>query len=121
MRPMIGVAALFLTFAVGSASAHEKGCNGSSVPKSIKVNCCGKAEDHLLEPEQVTRGANDEYIVSVEGLTLTIPSNKALPSSDSCSHIFFAWESSTVGEAWTPKKGGFWTPAVYCFLTPMND
>jgi hypothetical protein len=74
----IAVAALLLTFACGSASAHDKGCDGNSVPKTVKVNCCGKAEDHLLKPEQVTRGQNYEYIVSVDGLTFSISSSKAL-------------------------------------------
>ena len=45
------------------------------------MDCCGKADEHQLKPEQITRGPNDEYIVSFEGYTFVIPADKALPSN----------------------------------------
>src|SRR5579864_6793113 len=85
-----------LTFAaitIEMASAHDQGCDGGPVPVKIKQDCCGRSEEHRLKPEQINRGPNREYIVSFEGYTFVIAADKALPSHDSCSHIFFpnAW------------------------------
>jgi hypothetical protein len=65
--PWIWAAIAVLAFAamtIESASAHDKGCDGNPVPGGIKLDCCGKADEHQLKPEQITRGAKDEYIVS---------------------------------------------------------
>jgi len=109
----MGLAA-FIAMAIGNASAHEKGCDGNPVPAAIKLDCCSKADEHRLEPEQVTRGPNDEYIVAFEGYLFVIPANKALPSNDRCSHIFFpnVWVNNLGRD---PKA-----PDVYCFLTPLD-
>jgi hypothetical protein len=58
-------------------------------PRAIKLDCCGQADEHLLKPEQISRGPNHEYIVSFEGYTFVITADKLLPSNDHCSHIFF--------------------------------
>jgi hypothetical protein len=79
----------FAAVVIESANAHDKGCDANPVPKAIKLDCCGKADEHQLKPEQITRGPNDEYIVSFEGYTFVIPADKALPSNDPCSQIFF--------------------------------
>ena len=79
----------FAAMTIESASAHDKGCDGNPVPGRIKLDCCGEADEHQLKPEQITRGPNDEYIVSFEGYTFVIPADKALPSNDPCSQIFF--------------------------------
>ena len=114
---MMGLAA-FIAMTVESASAHDKSCDGKPVPANIKTDCCGDLEEHLLKPEQVTRGPNDEYIVSFEGYTFVIPADKVLPSSDSCSHIFFPnmWAMTTDGDV--VRSPG--TPHVRCFLTPLG-
>jgi hypothetical protein len=93
------------------ASAHDKGCDGSPVSAGIKLDCCGKADEHQLKPEQISRGPKDEYIVSFEGYTFVIPADKVLPSNDHCSHIFFK-------NAWA--MGGGNVVRVYCFLTPLE-
>lgn len=109
----IGLAA-FTAVAIESASAHDKGCDSNPVPVAIKLDCCSKADEHQLKPEQITRGPNDEYLVSFEGYLFVIPANKALPSNDRCSHIFFpnVWVNNAGRD---PK-----TPDVYCFLTPLD-
>lgn len=117
LRP-IGLAAL-LAMMVESASAHDKDCDGGVVSEKIKSDCCGEADEHQLSPEQIGRGPNGEYIVSVEGYTFVIPADKALPSNDTCSHVFFP-------NMWTVTKGGdkirdpTITPKVRCFFTPLG-
>lgn len=111
-----GLAAL-TAMAIGAASAHDKGCDGDPVPIAIKLDCCGKADEHRVEPEQIHRGPNDEYVVAFEGYLFVIPADKALPSNDGCSHIFFPnmWINDGDHQTRDPK-----TPNVYCFLTPLN-
>jgi hypothetical protein len=107
----------FAAVAIESASAHDKGCDGNPVPVAIKLDCCGQADEHRLKPEQITRGPNDEYIVSFERYTFVIPADKALPSNDHCSHIFFenVWVIAGGNQLRVPG-----TPNVYCFLTPLD-
>ena len=106
----------FAAMTIESASAHDKGCDGNPVPGGIKLDCCGKADEHRLKPEQISRGPNDEYIVSFEGYTFVIPADKALPSNDPCSH--------TSQNVWMIAGGNVMrvpeTPNVYCFLTPLD-
>ena len=118
--PWIWAAIAVLAFAamtIESASAHDKGCDGNPVPRAIKLDCCGEAEEHQLKPEQIRRGANGEYIVSFEDYTFVIPADKALPSNDPCSHIFFE-------NVWVIAGGNVMrfpgTPGVHCFLTPLD-
>jgi len=109
----MGLAA-FTAMAIESASAHDKGCDGTPVPVAIKLNCCSKADEHQLNPGQISRGPNDEYIVSFENYVFEIPVDKALPSNDHCSHIFFP-------NVWVNNGGRDpATPDVYCFLTPLD-
>jgi hypothetical protein len=107
----------FAAVTIESATAHDKGCDANPVPKAIKLDCCGKADEHQLKPEQITRGPNDEYIVSVERYTFVIPADKALPSNDPCSHIFFENVWAVAGGNQMRFPG---TPNVYCFLTPLD-
>jgi hypothetical protein len=112
------IAALaFAVMTIDRASAHDKGCDGNPVPAAIKLDCCGAAEEHQLKPEQINRGPNDEYVVSFEGYMFVIPAGKALPSNDSCSHIFFPnmWVNDGAHQGRDPK-----TPNGYCFLTPLD-
>ena len=106
----------FAGVAIERASAHDKGCDGSPLPVAIKMDCCGKADEHQLKPEQISRGPNGEYIVSFEDYRFVIPADKALPSNDHCSHIFFenVWDIAG-GNAAHPS-----TPKVFCFLTPLD-
>jgi hypothetical protein len=105
----------FTAMAIESASAHDKGCDGNPVPDRIKLDCCGEGDEHQLKPEQISRGPNHEYIVSFEHYTFVIPADKALPSNDSCSHIFFR-------EAWAFEGGDLvpTRPNIHCFLTPLD-
>jgi hypothetical protein len=100
-----------------SASAHDKGCDGNLVPMRIKSDCCGEAEHHLLKPEAISRGPNNEYIVSFERYTFLIPADKALPSNDPCSHIFFenVWAYEGDNQVRDPRP-----PDIRCFLTPLD-
>ena len=101
----------FAAMTIESASAHDKGCDGNPVPAVIKLNCCGSADEHQLKPEQISRGPKGEYIVSFEDHRFVIPADKALPSNDPCSHIYFE-----DGDLWEVPG----TPNVYCFLTPLD-
>jgi hypothetical protein len=107
----------FTALAMDSASAHDKGCDGALVSTRIKWDCCGEAEEHRLKPEQVSRGPSDEYIVAVEGYTFVIPADKALPSDDPCSHIFFPNMWVIVGDDQVRDPT---PPKVRCFLTPLD-
>jgi hypothetical protein len=115
---MVAAATLlaFAAMTIETASAHDKGCDGNPVPGGIKLNCCGKADEHQLKPEQISRGPDGEYIVSFEDYRFVIPADKALPSNDHCSHIFFenVWDIAG-GNAVHPS-----TPKVFCFLTPLD-
>ena len=113
----IGLVA-FTAMAIEGASAHDKGCDGNPVLGRIKLDCCGEAEEHQLKPEQISRGPNDEYIVSFEGYTFVIPADKALPSNDPCSHIFFPnmWVETYGGNQVRDPR----TPNIRCFLTPLD-
>jgi hypothetical protein len=108
----------FTATAIEGASAHDKGCDGNPVLGRIKLDCCGEAEEHQLKPEQISRGPNDEYIVSFEGYTFVIPADKALPSNDPCSHIFFPnmWVATDDGNQMRDPT----TPNIRCFLTPLD-
>jgi hypothetical protein len=112
----IGLVA-FTAMAVDGARAHDKDCDGNPVLDRIKVDCCGEAEEHQLKPEQISRGPNDEYIVSFESYTFVIPVDKALPSNDPCSHIFFPnmWLVTDDGNQVRDPR----TPNIRCFLTPL--
>jgi hypothetical protein len=107
----------FATMTIEGASAHDKGCDGNPVPRAIKLDCCGEADEHRLKPEQITRGPDYEYIVSFEGYMFVIPADKALPSNDHCSHIFFQNVWAIAGGNVMRFPG---TPGVYCFLTPLD-
>jgi hypothetical protein len=107
----------FTAMTTESPSAHDKGCDGNLVPVRIKLDCCGEAEHHLLKPEHISRGPNNEYIVSFEGYTFVIQADEVLPSNDPCSHIFFenVWAIAGGNQIRFPK-----TPDVHCFLTPLD-
>ena len=107
----------FAAIAIEDASAHDEGCGRSPVPRAIKLDCCGKADEHLLKPEHIRRGPDGEYIVRFEDYTFVIPADKALPSNDSCSHIFFENVWAIAGGNVMRFPG---TPGVYCFLTPLD-
>jgi hypothetical protein len=112
--PPLGLVA-FTLMTIESASAHDKGCDGNPMPSRIKLDCCGEAEEHQLKPEQISRGPNGEYIVSFESYKFEIPADKALPSNDPCSHIFFSNTWVYEGGELVPTK-----PGIHCFLTPLN-
>jgi hypothetical protein len=107
----------FAALTTENARAHDKTCDGNPVPARIKVDCCGEAEHHQLKPEQISRGPNNEYIVSFEGYTFVIPADKVWPSNDPCSHIFFENVWQIVGGNQMRFPG---TPDVHCFLTPLD-
>ena len=116
--PWVWAAVLaFAAITIESADAHDKGCDGNPLPKGIKLDCCGEAEEHRLKPEQISRGPNHEYIVSFEEYTFVIPADKALRSNDPCSHIFFENVWMIAGENAVRYPG---TPDVVSFLTPLN-
>ena len=69
--------------------AHSLDCKGRPVPESIKFNCCGKADHYLIDATMVHEHADGSWTVDVEGQTINVPAERALPSNDGCWHIFF--------------------------------
>jgi hypothetical protein len=74
VRVYLGV--VFLAFAamtIESASSHDKGYDGNPLPVRIKLDWCGKADEHQLKPEQITRGSNGNVWMIVGGESLRFP------------------------------------------------
>jgi hypothetical protein len=99
---------LAAAFALGVAPAlpHDLWANGKPVPGWIKLACCGAADAHLLQPDQVTRNARGDYFV--QGYREPIPASFALPSEDGDYWIFY--HDNLDGSR----------SAVFCFFIPMN-
>ena len=117
-RSLASLLVAFAAMTIESANAHQMGCDGNPVPERIKSDCCGEEEEHQLTPDQISRGPNDEYIVNFEGYTFVIPADKALPSKDPCSHIFFPnmWVETDDGNQVRDPT----TPNIRCFLAPLD-
>ena len=115
--PCAVIAALALTAMTIERARTTRAATATPVPGRIKLDCCGEADEHLLKPEQISRGLNDEYIVRFEGYTFVIPADKALPSNDHCSHIFFENVWAITGGNQIRFPG---TPDVRCSLTPLD-
>lgn len=101
------------------AYAHDLQCDGNPVPEGVKLNCCGKADEHRVDPANVTRADNGDFIVVSPPYTFTVPEANALPSADGCSHIFYS-NSLGAAEAGGAEFRSAADPSVYCFLTPMS-
>ena len=110
-----------LSLLAGAAHAHDIDCTGNPVPRFIKSFCCGKADGHRLDPDQITRGVNGEYIVAEGGYVFIVFANEALPSADSCSYIFYENAQTAARHPHYWSKDRPWTPDVYCFLTPLGS
>jgi hypothetical protein len=109
---MLRVLIAAATFAVVSsiALAHDADCRGRPPSGHVKMYCCGRAEYHALEPSQIHRDADLNYVVHVDGFTLVVPERLAEPSEDGCSAIFF-------NESVHDPTG---RPVVSCFQTPLG-
>jgi hypothetical protein len=46
----------FTAMTIESASAHDKGCDGNSVPGRIKLDCCGEADEITAATSSSTCG-----------------------------------------------------------------
>lgn len=108
---------LFLIVALlfaGPALAHDRWKNGDPVPAWIKSSCCGPNDVHLLDPSQITRDAADDYVVNDGGHVFRIKADKALPSQDGYSWIFY---NANQANCQTEQDG--MQPCVYCFFVPL--
>jgi len=72
------------------------------------MNCCGRADYHALDPSQIHRDSDQNYIVDIDGFTLVVPEGVAEPSVDDCSAIYFNPD----------LHDGDGHPPVFCFETP---
>ena len=104
------VLAAMLAAVSSAAFAHDVDCKGRPPSKFTKLVCCGKAEFHALDPSQIHRDADLNYVVDVDGYAIVVPERLAEPSGDECSAIFF-------NQAVHDPAG---TPAVSCFQTPLG-
>lgn len=100
------VLALTFFFNGQSAPAHDQWVTGALVPGWIKNMCCGQAEAHRVEPQQVTRNQAGDYIVDI--YPAPIPARLALPSPDGAYWLFFAGDA---GVGVTP---------IRCFFAPLQ-
>jgi hypothetical protein len=109
LRVLIAAATLALLSSI--AFAHDADCRDRPPSEHLKVDCCGRAEYHALDPNQIHRDDGLNYVVDVDGYTLVVPERQAQPSEDECSAIYF---SPNVND-----PAG--RPAVICFLTPLGS
>ena len=86
------------------ASAHDYWANGKKVPDWVKSSCCGQADAHALEPEQVHH-MNGYYLV--DGYNGRILDAQAIPSQDGHYWIFY-------------RDDGKSQSGVFCFFVPMD-
>jgi hypothetical protein len=108
---LILIAATTLVAVSSIASAHDADCRGRPPPERVKMQCCGRADYHALDPGQIHRDADLNYVVDVDGFTLVVPERNAEPSNDDCSAIFF--------DPGAQDSEGH--PAVFCFETPLGS
>lgn len=90
--------------------AHDYWANGKKVPDWVKASCCGQADAHALEPDQVHH--KDGYYL-VDGYNGHIPDAKAIPSQDGHYWIFYRDNYSNDGTSHSQS-------GVYCFFVPMD-
>ena len=104
-----------LTLAATAASAHDRLCNGRPVPPNIKMSCCGRADVHMLLPDEYRQNGDGSWSVQFDDdsthahYAFHLPDSRAQPSDDTCAWIFF---TPTV----TDETG---LPRVWCFTVPM--
>ncbi len=97
------LAAVLLIVTCTHLPAHEKWADGSPVPAWIKQACCGVADAHRLEVEDVSIQGNSWIVRGYKG---SIPIGTELPSQDGQYWIFYKDFSDG-------KQSG-----VYCFFVP---
>ena len=106
MKTIVLAALLFTT----PALAHDQWANGKAVPDWVKSSCCGPADAHRLEPDQIHHSDLGFYTVS--GVVdfsdaQRIEDSLVLPSQD--------------GHYWLFFSGGYNNNnTVYCFFVPMD-
>lgn len=103
-------AATAVVLSGGVAAAHDFGCDGKPAPSHIKASCCGKADVHLLRPDQYEQGSDGNWTVTVDRYVFNIANDHTQPSDDGCAWIFF---SDTITD-------GAGVPRVWCFQIPMT-
>lgn len=115
MRRLLALALL----CASPAFAHNEWANGAKIPDWVKSSCCGPADAHHLNPDQVTRDGDVYHVV---GYGRPIPVSQALPSQDGDYWIFYREGGSEQcaveapgGHCWKEEQSG-----VYCFFVPMD-
>lgn len=99
-------ALIFILLVMASPSqAHNAWADGSKIPDWVKASCCGPADAHRLQPEQITRDG-DYYLV--EGYRRPIPVSQALPSQDGNYWVFYK-------DLDNGDQSG-----IYCLFVPMS-
>ena len=103
---------LLLTTLPQTCVAHDYWANGKKVPDWVKHSCCGQADAHALEPDQVTHKDGNYYVdgyhgYNADGKLAPIPDTHALPSQDGHYWIFY-------------RDDGKSQSGVYCFFVPMD-
>lgn len=76
---MLTLALALLSCEPRRARAHEFWSDGSPVPETPKANCCGKADAHLLNDDDIHLSGGAWHI---KGYRDPIPAGRELPSPD---------------------------------------
>jgi hypothetical protein len=85
------------------AFAHERWATGGAVPSWVGASCCGPADAHHLESDQVHVRPDGWHIDLVRQV---IPYGRELPSQD--------------GDYWLFYKSDWTGEHVYCFFAPVK-
>ena len=111
LRPhaFIGLA-IGLMLKVTPAVGHQQWANGSAVPAWVKESCCGPADAHHLNVEDVSFDGKEYH---VRGYPWPIPAEKALSSQDGDYWLFYSTYYN-----YSDSKPQFGFPI--CFFVPLG-
>ena len=102
------LATLVLVFAGATPScAHQTWGNGLPVPEWVSKACCGPADAHRLEPDEVHRV---EHGYVIQGYPNIVYDAQVLPSEDGEYWAFYS--------TFTDADGVKAYSSVYCFFAP---
>ena len=97
---------LALPLTLSPALAHDVWSNGIPVPDWVKSSCCGKAEAHLVDPQDVHHNSDEGYYYFDAGYQGKVQDKIVLPSEDGRYWIFYACPGANC--------------TVHCFFVPMS-
>ena len=110
MRSWLLFSSVALTLWVRAAQAHDQWADGSAIPAWVKSSCCGPADAHHLNSEDVSFDGKEYH---VRGYPWPIPAEKVLPSQDGDYWLFYSTYYS-----YSDSSPQFGFPI--CFFVPLG-